>query len=123
MYMQKISKLFFVAVMFIAVLTGSACRTDNYVNTNTLRHLYSIFKNGEIDECRYNGKTVYCAGLNAYDAGSVVYDMDGNRIGNCNYAWGPVDPICNQLENCQVIYRCANHISGEPFVDKYGLSR
>jgi hypothetical protein len=61
--------------------------------------------------------------MNYYDAGSGIYDTAGRLISTCNWAWGPVDTLCSQLKECETIYRCNNHISGQPFVDKYGLSK
>ena len=104
------------------MLCFTSCRKENTSIPTTLESLYSIYKDGEIDECKYHNETVFEAGYNAYDAGSIIYDSKGNRIGACNYAWGHVDPICTQLQDCIVIYRGHNHISGQPFVDTYGLS-
>jgi hypothetical protein len=104
----------------------AACKKkdEGKPNLNVTRHnLYNQYKNGEIDECIYNGDTVYCAGQSMYDAGATLYDASGRQIGECNYAWGPVDPICKQVNNCTVIYRCKNHITQLPFVDVYGLSK
>lgn len=103
------------------IFTFTNCTKEKFPNERTLNNLYKFYKNGEIDVCKYNGKTVYCAGINAYDAGSKLYDITGKPIGNCNYAWGQVDKICEQLDSCEVIYRCEDHISGMPAVDKYGL--
>ncbi|MEN8139574.1 MAG: hypothetical protein ABFR62_14225 [Bacteroidota bacterium] len=89
----------------------------------TVLKLYTMFKNGEISECKHNGKTVYSAGLNAYDAGGSIFDNEGEVIGSCNYAWGNVDDICKELENCEVIYRVENNIWGLPAVDIYGLGK
>ncbi len=58
---------------------------------------------------------------NAYDAGSVIYNKNGEIIGACNYAYGQVARICGKLQNVVVVYSCENHITGELFVDKYGL--
>jgi hypothetical protein len=120
---KTISKLIFLAMIVILSIGASSCDKNNIENKETLKKLYEMYKDGEIDECKYNGKTVYCAGLNAYDAGSAIYDKDGKLIGECNYAWGNVDPICGQLIDCKVIYRVRNNIWGEPAVDKYGLKR
>ena len=104
------------------VLCFTNCRKENVNKLDTLHKLYSLLKDGEIEECKYHNETVYSAAYNAYDAPSIIYDIKGNRIGACNYAWGHVDSICTQLQDCIVIYRCHNHISGQPFVDIYGLS-
>ncbi len=114
-----------IAIIAIASLLAACKKKDGQTpDLNTTRHsLYNTYKDGEIDECTYNGATVYCAGINAFDAGSTVYDAGGKPIGNCNYAWGSVDPICSKLQNCRVVYRCKNHISGQPFVDVYELSK
>ena len=101
----------------------SSCGKNNIANEETLKELYKVYKNGEISECKYNGKIVFCAGINAYDAGSVVYNKDGKEIGFCNYGWGDVDDICSQLTDCEVIYRVKNSIWGGPAVDKYGLGK
>ena len=112
-----------VSITLVAIITMFfySCEKDN--NKATLKKLYKMYKDGEIDECKYKGDIVYCAGLNAFDAGAVIYDKDGKQIGSCSYAWGPVDSICKQLTNCKVIYRVKNNIWGEPAVDKYGLGK
>lgn len=113
-------------ITFMAILTTlllSGCKKDKPANLATLKKLYESFKNGDIEECKLNGTTVYVAGINAYDAGSEVYDKEGNKIGTCNYAWRNVDPVCGEVRNCEVIYRCENHISGNPPIDKYGLGK
>jgi len=119
--MKQRTKQSAITVLVIFNLFAAGCAKDKADN-GTLRHLYNIYKNGDIDECKYQGQLVYGAELNVYDAGTVIYDKDGNIIGNCDFAWGHVDSICGQLQECVTIYRCHNHISGEPFVDKYGLS-
>jgi len=92
-------------------------------NISTLQVLYGKYKNGEIEACQYNGATVYKAGLNAPDAGSAIFDGQGNKIGSCNYGWGKPDSICSQLKDCQDVYRVANNIWDKPAVDLYGLAR
>jgi len=107
--------------MLCVALSITSCLKGNPENKKTLRALYKTYKSGVISECKYQGKTVYSAGLNAYDAGSSVYDADGQVMGTCHYAWGAVDSICHQLTNCEVIYRVKNNIWGQPAVDKYSL--
>ena len=113
-------KKLFVVLLFLFSIVSS-CKKNDVENWQTLKKLHKIYKDGEIDQCKYKGQTVYCAGLNAYDAGGVIYDKNGNQIGSCNYAWGNVDSICKQLTDCEVIYRVGDNIWGEPPVDKYKL--
>jgi hypothetical protein len=118
---NTINKLIFLTMTTILLIGISSCKKDDFENKQTLNQLYKTFKNGEIDECKYNGQMVYVAGYNAYDAGSAIFDKDGKKIGTCNYGWGPVDSICNQLDDCETIYRVKGNIWGQPAVDKYGL--
>ncbi len=103
--------------------TVAACNKKDFENKKTIRNLYKKYKNGSIEACSFEGKRVYIAGLNAFDAGSSIYDQDGNEIASCNFAWGMVDSMCHQLTDCEVIYRGKNAISGEPAVDKYNLKK
>jgi len=120
---KTISRLIFLTMTVLLSIGVVSCDKNNIENKETLKELYKVYKNGEIDECKYNGQTVYCAGLNAYDAGSVIYDKNGKQIGSCNYTLGNVEPICGQLKNCEVIYRVKDNIWGEPAVDKYRLGK
>ena len=120
---KTINKLILLTTTVILSIGVFSCDKNNFENKETLKELYKVYKNGEISECKYNGETVFCAGINAYDAGSVIYNKKGNAIGSCNYAWGSVDPICGQLADCKVIYRVKNSIWGGPAVDKYGLGK
>lgn len=88
---------------------------------------YSVLKKiaktaGIISECQLNGQKVYQAGINAYDAGTIIYSYNGEILGVCNYAWGNVDTICNELLDCNIIYCVKNNIWGQPAVDIYGLN-
>lgn len=111
-------KLFLVTSLLFVIF---GCREDNFENSETLRNLYKKYKNGVISECKLNGEKVYTASENAYDASTYIYDKDFNQVGICNYAWGSVDQICKDLIDCETIYRCKGHISGQPSIDKYGL--
>lgn len=92
-------------------------------NISTLQVVYGKYKNGEIEACQYNGATVYKAGLNAPDAGSVIYNGEGIKIGSCNYGWGKPDSMCEKLQSCEDVYRVAENIWGKPAVDKFGLAK
>lgn len=109
----------FLLVSYLLLIFG--CKKDNFENSDTLRNLYKKYKKGEICECKLSGNLVYTASENAYDASTFIYDKDCNLVGTCNYAWGTVDPICKELQDCVTIYRCKGHISGQPSIDKYGL--
>ena len=91
-------------------------------NLQTLRVLYERYKRGKIERCMLDGAVVYKAGLSAADAGSVIFNWDGVKIGSCNYGWGTPDSACHELQGCDAIYRVANNIWDEPAVDKYGLA-
>jgi len=109
-------------IILVIIFIGSAgCNKNKPDNYKTLKKLYKDYKNGEINECIYNGEVVYSVGLNAHDAGNAIFDKDGTSIGDCNYAWGTVDNICGELQNCEVIYRVEDNIWGTPAVDVYGL--
>jgi len=101
----------------------SSCEKNRFENKRTLKKLYKLYKDGEIDECKYNGQTVYNAELNAYDAGMTIYDKDGKILGSCSFAWGTFDSICSKLTDCETIYRSEGNIWGQPAVDKYGLGK
>jgi hypothetical protein len=107
--------------IFIIVVFFFSCEKRETPYKETLQLLYSTYKDGEIDECKLNNEVVFCAAFNGYDAAGHIYDNSGNIIGECDYAWGPIDSICHQMTNCEVIYRCKNHISGEPPVNIYNL--
>lgn len=117
--MKNKTKIFTILILIISLGTFS-CKKDSSAN-GTLKKLYKTYRSGEISECKFNGALVYSAGLNATDAGNQIYDIDGNKIGNCSYGWGNVDSICKQLTDCEVIYRIKDNIWGQPAVDKYGL--
>lgn len=99
------------------------CEKPEIENIQTINKLFEIYQDGEIEKCIYNGEVVYCGGLNAYDAGSSIYDTDGKFIASCNYAWNNVDSICYELKNCETIYRVKNNIWGLPEVNKYKLKK
>lgn len=102
--MKKIMILL-VVVPALVLCGASIPKKDSVRNVKTIKMLYKEYKNGEISECKYKGKTVCRAVLNAYDAASHIYDTEGNLIGTCNYAWGMPDPICWELTDFEVIYR------------------
>ena len=113
----------FTYIFILILINFSACKQDNAITKAGIHTIYSNFKNGIILECKLNGQTVYEASENAYDVSTFIFDLQGKKIGECNWAFGKVDSICGQVQNCEIIYRCQNHISGQPFTDKYGLSK
>lgn len=112
------------AFLYLVILFNfSACKLDNAITKSGIHTIYSNFKNGLIFECKLNGQTVYEASENAYDVSTFIFDFQGKKIGECNWAYGKIDTICRQVQNCEIVYCCQNHISGQPFIDKYGLSK
>ncbi len=117
------SVLVSLSFIMILLLAGS-CEKEEIENYETLKMLYKTYKDGEISKCRLgDGELVYSASRNAADVPLVLYDAQGTQLGECNYAWGNVDAICEQLSGCEVIYRVKDHISRLPAVDKYGLGK
>jgi len=110
-------------IISIVFTSFSSCRQDDAITKAGLNTIYIKYKNGAISECKLNEQIVYSAMENAYDVSTFIYDISGNKIAECNWAFNKVDTICYQLKNCETIYRCNNHISGQPFIDKYGLSK
>lgn len=119
---MKIKSILLSILVIGGLLASPSCKKE-HLNQRTVKKLYKIYENGEISECQHKGKTVFIAGLNAYDAGSSVYDDKGEPIGSCNWAWGNIDPICGEAEDCEVVYRVADNIWGQPAVDKYGIGK
>ncbi len=104
-------------------MSGTCSEKEKNDNNDALRALFPRYENGEIQQCMFEGKLVYSAGLNAPDAGTELYDEKGKKIGVCYYSSRQVDPMCEKLTGCEVIYRCENHINGEAPVDKYHLKK
>lgn len=104
------------------IIVFSGCSKDDDKVSSTLQLIYDQYKNGEIRECLYNGNDVYTAAYNAYDSGFQIFDANGAQIYDCNNSWGQkVDPACDEITSCKIIYRVKNNIWGEPPVDKYKL--
>lgn len=120
---NQINNFLILPLSLLLLINVSGCKKDEAVAKTTLQKLYITYQNGEISEHQYKGETVYGAGLNAYDAGSVIYNIEGKQIGTCNDAWGTPDAICKQLTEGEVIYRVKDNIWGQPAVDKYGLGK
>ncbi|OJU77542.1 MAG: hypothetical protein BGO09_04995 [Bacteroidetes bacterium 47-18] len=112
---------FVLTLITMLTLVATSCQKNEIENKKTLKKLYKIYKDGSISECKYNGQTVYTGMHNAFDAGMTIFDKDGQRMGTCNYAWGPADPICDQLTDCKKIYMVKDNLWGEPAVDKYRI--
>jgi hypothetical protein len=113
-------KRFVLLTCSFAIALFLSCK-KNPDNWSTIKSLHKTYENGEMSECTLDGEKVYHCGLNAYDAGSSIYNAEGDLIGTCNYAWGTPDSICGQLEDCVVIYRVKDNIWGRPSIDKYDL--
>lgn len=107
---------------WLCLISASSCEKREKEN-GAIRALYEKYKAGEISECTLDGKTVYTGMINAHDAETRIYDATGKEIGACFYSTGALDPACEKLRGCEAVYRCEGHISGQPFTDRYGLSK
>lgn len=110
-------------LLLLFLLPALSCEKERSEQAAVLEVLYQTYADGEISECVLEGEKVYTGSQNLVDNPTMVYDQQGNQLAECNYAWGKVDAICEELTNCEVVYRVADHISGNPAVDKYGLAR
>jgi hypothetical protein len=117
---MKNKYIFCLALMAFCLVS---CQKNSVDDWKTIKKLYRTYKNGTISECTLNGEKYFVAGLNAFDAGASIYNKDGIKVGDCNYAWGLVDSLCGKLEECEVVYREEHHISGQAAVDKYNLNQ
>ncbi len=84
-----------------------------------LKKAYDEFKNGQISECKIDGKIYYSTGLNAYDGPGATFDIDGNKVGEYHGYSGAYTGII--LQNCERIYTVYPNIWGSPAIDKYNL--
>lgn len=116
-----INKILILASLTWLCLIRAGCHKEEA--KGTLEVLYSTYRNAMIEECTHEGNTVYKCSMNAYDAGSAIYDEAGNLIADCNYAWGKPDAMCNQLSGCKVVYCVKDNIWGRPPVNVYGLKK
>jgi len=113
--MKKILPL----LLLLLCIHAIQCKKDH--NTPAVvKNLHAQCPDCEIEICSYNKEMIYGLTILAMDAGTTLYNGKGEKIGECNYAWGPVDSLCKQLEGCRVIYRPKNFME-LPMVDKYGL--
>jgi hypothetical protein len=101
----------------------SACHKDEPVEHVILVKLHKQNPRAGIEECTLNGRLVYCISQLYIDGGSAVYDMGGNKILTCNYAWNAVDSGCYQLRDCEQVYCPAGNALNLPPVDKYGIEQ
>ncbi len=105
---------------FVMILLFMACSKDaiNKVPTDPNCGMEVPFN--EISWCELEQDTVYVVSYLVYDGGSYIFDTCGNKIGTCNYAWGPVDEICKELSNCKVVYRVNDLLHHRPDVNLLG---
>ena len=120
---MKKHRQYLLMLPLVGIAAWVGCKKDTTSTPQVVKDLYATYQNGEISEARLDGQTVYVAGFNAADAGTEIYNKNGENIGTCNYAYGQVDAICSQLQNEQVVYRCKKHITGKPYIDTYGLDK
>ena len=93
--MKNITRSLLALLLFL--LSGSCEKQE--MDHEGLALLYQTYKNGEISECQLEGETVYLASLNQVDSPMKIFDIRGRELAECNYAWGKVDPLCEQLSS------------------------
>lgn len=111
----------FFTIFLCSLILALSCKKESTQRSSVLKQLHTQYKDGEIDQATYQGEMVYVTGINAYDSSTSIYDKNGNVIGGCDYSYGLIDPICYELSEQKVIYRCENHLSGKPPVDIFKL--
>jgi hypothetical protein len=95
---------------------GGTTPTPDPTPAETQAKLVAQYERGEVEQCTYQGATVYRCSRNAPDAGSEVFNAKAERIGRCYYSTNVLDPVCKEATGCKVIYRMANNIWGKPAV-------
>jgi hypothetical protein len=108
-------------LLLLLCIHAIQCKKDH--NTPAVvKNLHTQCPGCEIQICSYNKDMIYGLSLNAMDAGTQYYNGKGEMIIDCNAAWGPADPLCEQIHSCRVIYRPKDFMGlGLPVVDKYSL--
>jgi hypothetical protein len=108
-------------LLYLSILSCflGGCIRDN--EFGLLESMVDANDNCEISECTYQNQKYYTQTSNYYDSPTMIYDEDGAMVGACNNAWSEDDELCYLLQSCRVIYRCEDHISGEPAVNVYDL--
>jgi len=109
-----------ILVLVCGLFICAACSKETG-KTKGIKKIHKEYQNGFISECQLNDVLVYTAGINAYDAGSAIYDIEGELLGTCNYAWGTPDDICSELTDCERVYSVPDNIWGWDELDKYNL--
>ncbi len=120
---KALTIIVFAGATLIGLGMFGACQKDEPVEHVVLVNLHKQNPRASIEECTLNGRLVYCLGQLTVDGGSSVYDIGGNKILTCNYAWNAVDSGCYQLRDCEQVYCPANNALNLPAVDKYGLEK
>jgi len=106
-------------LLLLLCMHAIQCKKDH--NTPAVvKNLHAQCPGCEIEICSYNKEMIYGLFPLAWDAGTTYYNGKGEMIIDCNSAWVPADPLCEQFKDCRVIYRPKNFM-GLPLVDKYGL--
>lgn len=108
-----------ITVSILILISG--CKKNEPIEHSVLRKLHKQYPKQGISQCFYKGNKVYCLGQLYFDGGNTVFNEQGTKILTCNYAWGPIDSGCYQLENCEQIYCPTGNSLNLPPIDKYGL--
>ncbi len=82
--------------------------------TFTENKLIKLYRNGEVNLCSWKNRKVYSCQLNAYDSGFEIFDINCQKLGGCYYQTNNYPEMCEELTNCQTLYRTDKNIWGRP---------
>ncbi|MCF7835138.1 hypothetical protein K9M48_03725 [Candidatus Gracilibacteria bacterium] len=79
---------------------------------------------GMISECQYQGEMYFSVDINNFSLPNMVYDKRGKQILTCDFDKEKryqLNPMCEKLEKCKLIYVSDVNIRGYNPVNKYEI--
>ena len=117
-----------IGLIALALILSLSCKSNKNGPTPqqtmeaTAEKLVKLYRNGEVNECLYKSKKVFHCALNAYDAGSEIFNIQGDKIADCYYNNNDEIPrMCEEIEGCNTLYRTAKNIWRRPGVTWVGM--
>lgn len=87
---------------------------------DVINELLATYENGEIALCKYKKDVYFKCSRNAADAGSEIFDDQGEKLGGCYAQSRTYHKLCDKFESCDVLWRTGNNIWNKPAVSKLG---